>query len=283
MSYYSTMHINFEAEKNRKAFIYTVIICALILLLAYFITWKNKLPPPPPLPIDQIEINLGNDKEGYGLEQPLIKGEMSPVAKVTPQQEKVTSAKDESSRDIDADQSDDKESAPVTRPKNPNPNSQEINKESTKPIKTKQVAVVTQPVPKPRNPIATYTGPGNGKGNGADQDNGYKNQGNNPNGTGDYGKPNGNPNTYGTGGLRVIKGDRKIMGRYSFTDDLGAATINAIIKVSPDGRGKFAGFDKGSSKTDPAYATAIAQHLTQMQFDKSDHESVITVQFVFHY
>lgn len=276
MSYYSTMHINFEAEKNRKAFIYTVIICTIILLLAYFITWKNKLPPAPPLPIDQIEINLGNDKEGYGIEQPLIKGEMSPVAQVVPQQQKASSAKDESSRDIDADQSDDKDAAPVTRPKNPNPNSTEINKESTKPIKTKQQAEVTQPAPKPRNPVATYAGPGNGKGNSADRDNGFTNQGNNPNGTGDKGSPNGNPNSNGTSFKTSIKS-------YSFTDDVPPAKIKAIIKVDNNGKGMFIGFDKGSSKTDPVYIEAIRRHLSQIQFLKEDYGQQHSVQFNFHY
>jgi len=45
-------------------------------------------------------------------------------------------------------------------------------------------------------------------------------------------------------GLRVSKGDRKIVNNYIFMGDLPKATINAIIKVSPDGRGTFVTFDK---------------------------------------
>src|SRR5215216_4125526 len=49
----------FEAEKNRKAFLYTVIICAVILLLAFFIAWPiTQIPPPPPI-VDVMEIDLG--------------------------------------------------------------------------------------------------------------------------------------------------------------------------------------------------------------------------------
>jgi hypothetical protein len=63
--------------------------------------------------------------------------------------------------------------------------------------------------------------------------------------------------------------------------DLPKATINAVIRVSPDGRGVFVSFDKGSTSTDLRYATAIKGYLPNIQFDKSDHESMVMVPFNF--
>jgi hypothetical protein len=280
MYHSSVMHAEFEAEKNRKAFTYTVIICIIILLLALFIRWTIQQPPTPIIP-DLIEVNLGNNNEGFGKVQPLIKGEMNNSPEpVQQQQVKASAAHDEPSRDIQPDENEDKDAAPVTKPVKPNPQATNIAKEPvTKPVKNNNPTASVQPTPKQQKPlIAPYKGPGNGVGNGANQDNGFREQGNNPNGHGDIGSENGT-----TGGLRVIKGDRKIMRSYSFTDNLDRATINAIIRVSEDGKGTFAGFDKGSSRTDRAYAASIAEHLSQIQFNTSDHESTVTVQFNFHF
>jgi hypothetical protein len=81
MTYNVTMQATFEAEKNRKAFTYTVLICGILLLLAFLITWPI-LQPPPVIAQDLLEINLGNNEEGFGEEQPLIKGEMAPARKL---------------------------------------------------------------------------------------------------------------------------------------------------------------------------------------------------------
>ena len=78
MNYTTTMSATFEAEKNRKAFIYTGLICGAILLIALLVSWKNT-PPPPKIAEEFIEINLGNDIEGFGEVQPLIKGEKAPA------------------------------------------------------------------------------------------------------------------------------------------------------------------------------------------------------------
>ncbi|HMD00360.1 MAG TPA: hypothetical protein VKH37_09405, partial [Ferruginibacter sp.] len=133
-----------------------------------------------------------------------------------------------------------------------------------------------------------YQGTTNGKGNGANETNGYRMQGNNPNGKGDAGSPNGKPDSYGNapggksgGGPRVTSGDRKIIRYYSFQADLEKAVIYAIIKVSPDGKGTFAGFGKNSTSRSSAYATAIAERLPSIMFDKADHESNVTVLFNF--
>jgi outer membrane biosynthesis protein TonB len=269
------MSATFETEKNRKALIYTVIICGSLLLLAFLISWTHQHTPPPVLQ-DLIEINLGNNAEGYGEVQPLVKGERS-HGEENAEQPKTAAVKTPAVEVTKTDDLADKESAPVKTPVKTT-------------VKVKEpTPVVTKPEPKPQKPkLAGYGGPKNGTGNGANEDNGYKYQGNNPNGKGDAGNPNGKPDSYGnnpggkTGGtLRVTKGDRTIVNNYIFMGDLPRATINARIRVSPAGRGIFLGFDKGSTSSDAKYANAIRGYLPNIEFSKSDHESDVTVPFNF--
>lgn len=271
------MHASFEAEKNRKALLYTTLIMGVLLLLAIFITWQHPLPPPP-LTEQLIEVNLGNNDEGFGKEQPLIKGEMAPSDPV-PQASVQAAANPEPAKEIQAEDTRDEEAAPVNKPV----------KNTPKVTPTPAPVPTPAPAPKPQRPrIAGYNGPRGGTGNGATEDNGYRYQGNNPNGTGDAGNPNGKPDSYGNnpggargGLLKVARGDRQIINNYIFSGTLPKATINAIIRVYPDGHGAFISFDKGSTSNDPAYATAIRGYLPNIQFNKSDHESVVMVPFNF--
>jgi len=277
MSNTNTMSATFEAEKNRKAGIYTALICGTILMIALLVSWKNSAPPPK-LAEEFIEINLGNDIEGFGEVQPLIKGEKAPADEPAPQEQQAAPVNNQP-EEAKTDDNTDPEAAPVNKPVKTTP------KVTPAPVPTP-----APPAPKPQKPkIAGYNGPKGGTGNGATEDNGYKYQGNKPGGTGDAGSPYGKPDSYGntpggkTGGsgLRVSKGDRTIVNNYIFMGDLPPAKINALIKVSPDGRGTFVGFDKGSTNTDPKYATAIRGYLPHIEFSKSDHESIVTVPFNF--
>ncbi len=265
----------FETEKNRKAFIYTTIICVAILLILLLVSWKNA-PHPPVIAEEFIEINLGNDEEGFGEVQPLIKGEKSPSSDAAIAQQ-ASAVQNQHAEEYNTDDAVDHESAPVTKP----------IKTTTK-VQTNSTVVT--PIPKPQKPkIAGYSGPQGGTGNGATEDNGYKYQGNKPGGTGDAGSPNGKPDSYGNtpggktagGSLRVSKGDRSIVNNYIFMGELPRATINAVIKVSPEGRGTFVTFDKGSTSVDSRYSTAIKGYLPNIEFNKSDHESIVTVPFNF--
>jgi hypothetical protein len=278
MNHTITMSATFETEKNRKAAVYTALICGAILLIALLVSWKPVIHPPKPAE-EYIEINLGNDIEGFGEVQPLIKGEKSPSDETAAERE-TTTAKTETADEIKTDDNTDPESAPVNKPV-------KITPKVTTP---KVVPTPAPPAPKPQKPkIAGYNGPKGGTGNGATEDNGYKYQGNNPGGKGDAGSPGGKPDSYGNtpggktggGGLKVSKGDRSIVNNYIFMGDLPPATINAIIKVSPAGRGSFVSFDKGSTSTDSKYANAIRGYLPNIEFNKDDHESIVTVPFNF--
>jgi outer membrane biosynthesis protein TonB len=291
---YSAMSLQFESEKNRKAFIYTASICAAMLLLFILFKWPRQVVLKEPITQDLIAINLGNESEGWGEDQPLIKGEMSPEEnQPAPPKEQAAApvANEEPARDITDDNETDADAAAVTKPPVKDPEAKKITDKPTSavtkpsPNPTPSVA----PAPTPRKPRITYNGPGNGNGNGATEDNGYRMQGNNPNGTGDRGNPNGRPDSYGNsptgrtgaGGPRVTGGDRKIIKYYAFQGDLEKATIYAQVKVSPDGSGTFIGFGKNSTARSAAYAEAIRNYLRNVQFDKSDHESTVTVQFNF--
>ncbi len=277
----------FEIKKNTKALSYTAIICGLLVAIAFLYKWPLQFPPVPAIQ-DLIEINLGNEHEGIGNVQPVVKGDPAPDVSEPQSTQKSAATYEEPSKDIQANEDDDKEAAPVTKPLKPDNESKNIAKETiTKPTKSNNTAPVVNPNPTPPKPkIALYKG-GNGTGgNGADQDNGYKNQGYKP-GNGDAGSPTGKPDSYGNspgsrvGGPKVI-GNRKIVRYYSFTGDLEKATIYAIVKVTPEGVGTFAGFGRNSSTTARAYANAIVDYLRNVRFDKADHESTVTVQFNFN-
>jgi len=280
---------DFEAEKNRKAFTYTAAIAIALLLIGIF--WKWQLPmPPAPITEEAIEINLGNLNEGFGNVQPLVKGEKSPGDEQAEQPKQHTAAaKDEPAKEIEPDDVKNDDAAPVIKPEKAVPKAVNIPKQPVaQPVKNIAPPVVAEP--KPQKPkIAGYSGPKAGTGNGATEDNGYRYEGNKPGGKGDAGSPDGKPDSYGntpggkTGGsgLRVSKGDRSIVNNYIFMVDLPKATINAIIKVSPDGRGSFVTFDKGSTSSDGRYASAIRSYLPNIQFNKADHESIVTVPFNF--
>jgi hypothetical protein len=269
-------HTDNESERKKKALMYTAIICGTILLLFILISWKV-MPVTEPVVLDLMEINLGNNEEGFGEVQPLIKGEKSPSqeAVILP---KPAAAKATEEEKVTPDDNAEADAAAVNKPIKSSPK-----------IKTDAPTTpVIAPAPKPQKPKITYNGPGNGNGNGATEDNGYKYQGNNPNGKGDAGDPNGNPDSYGKtpggkiGGPRVTSGNRKIIRYYSFTGELPKATIYAIINVAPSGQGTFIGFDKGSTSRSQAYANAISNYLRNMLFDKSSDQSRVTVQFNFN-
>lgn len=290
---------NFDNQRRRKAFIYTAIICSFLLLAFVLISWKVE-PPAPPIVQDLMEINLGNNDEGLGDVQPLIKGERSPEPETTPEppiaqpQPETKNEPEVAEEKINTDDNAPVEAAPVAKPivkpiikkvETP-PTPKRVVKPTAKP--TTPAAVVV-PTAKPRVPKIVYNGPGKGGGNGATEDNGYKMQGNKPGGKGDAGDPNGNKDSYGTkpggktGGPKVISGNRKVIYRsYNFVGDLEKATINAVIKVSPSGVGSFVRIGQGSTSTSAAYANAIKGYLQNMKFDAADEESMVTVQFNFN-
>lgn len=269
---------SYDKQRHTKAATYTAIICSALLIMFIFISWKV-LPPAPPVVQDLMEINIGNNDDGFGETQPLIKGdgkpekETAPVPKAAAPQEEVADEK------ITPDDNAEATAAPVVK----------TAKKTTpvKPTTTAPTPVIT-PVAKPKTPKIVYSGPGTKNGNNKTEDNGYSMQGNNKNGQGDAGDPSGNKDSYGNtpggkiGGPKVISGNRKVLRYYSFTGEFDRAIINAVIKVSPEGAGTFIRIGQGSTTYNKIYATAITGYLRNMQFDKAADESTVTVQFKFN-
>ncbi len=271
-----TMNTTFESEKNRKALLYTAIICGMLLLMFVLISWKD-VPPTAPVALDLIEINLGNNEEGFGEEQPLIKGERSPSQEETVVPQQTAAAPDESVDKVNPDDNAEADAAPVNKPVKTIP-------KVTKPAATAPVAI---PAPKPQKPKVTYNGPGTGGGNNATEDNGYKYQGNKPGGTGDAGDPSGNKDSYGSspggkiGDIGLTTNRRKILSFPSFSSDLKKATIYAQIKISEAGKGSFVQLVKPSTSREQAYANKIIEALRSIRFNNYADETVETIRFNF--
>lgn len=280
------MSQSFEQQKNRKAFLYTIIVCGAILLLSLIISWKI-MPPPKPIVQDLIEINLGNDEEGFGDEQPLIKGEPGKAESEVAAADVAPAKNDETP--VESFEDNTKDEA-VSVPKVPKPIVKTTP--STKPPVTssitKPVAATNAPIaPKPQKPKLIYNGNGAGTGNNADEDNGFRSQGKKPGGTGDIGSPSGDKDSYGnapsgrTGGPKVINGGRKVIRYYSYTGDLPKATIFAQVNVSPEGKGSFVKLVKPSTSFSASYANAVSNYLKTIQFDKATTASTVVVRFNF--
>jgi outer membrane biosynthesis protein TonB len=290
--YFMSHFTQTESKGNPKAAVISAVAHGAIILILFLIPMAATLNNNP-LPVEEgIEVNLGNSDIGFGDVQPLVPDEPAPaveeqsappqqqIAQTVDEPEKETSERD----DVDAPvvNKPDKKTTTPTKVINNNP---PVTK--TKPSNT----TVTNPTPAPPKPKAVYSGGTGTGGNNSDTYNNSKNQGI-AGGKGDQGKPNGtatSDNYDGKGGSgkgsgpRVTKGDRRIVNNYYFfSGELDRATINAIVKVTPEGKGTFVGFGAGSTTQGRDYANAISNYLRSMQFNKADHESTVTVQFVFN-
>jgi len=282
------MSASFEARKNQQATMITAGFAGLLLLLMFLIRWELvTIIPPSPLE-EGIEVNLGTSDQGFGKDQPMMTGEPAPKQEVVRSSPPQTKVNTNDSKDIEED-NEDKVAPKILKPNVSKPIAKEINQENKQVTKTPKVEqVVVKTPPKPKAVLnRTIGGTGTG-GNGADTYQKGSNEGI-AGGKGDQGVVGGNPNATnykgtpgnGNGGPRVTRGDRKIIRYYSFTGDLDKAVVYADIKVSPDGVGQFVQIARGSTTSSSAYKEAISDYLRNIRFDRSEHESVVTVQFNF--
>jgi len=238
--YATAMQLSYERSKNAKAAAITTVICGSILLLFFLVQWQ--IPVEPPLPLEEgIEVNLGNSETGLGDIPPQIPGDPAPdatEAATPPPTATTTESK------IEADPTDNPESPEVNtavkKPENKVLNNTAVNKPSTKPATTAATTVAAKPKALFKTPGATGTG-----GNNADSYNGVRNQGI-AGGTGDQGKPNGNPNSdsytgnggSGNSGVRISSGlkGRSIVQFPSFEDDFNEPA-RVFVDITVDANG----------------------------------------------
>ncbi len=274
------MQATFEAEKNKKALTYTIIICGILLALAFLITWPI-LQPTPPVVQDLLEINLGNDKEGLGDVQPLIKGEMGQTQEdYTPLQSAAPINNSESS--VQPEDNNDAEAAAMTKTEKVKSNKPAETKPLSKPAKNNNSTSVIAS-PKPQKPLATYKGPGNGMGNGASEDNGYRYQGNNPNGKGDAGSPSGKPDSYGNtpggkSGVSVTKGVRPLnLGVLRFEDNFNEnAKVYLDVKYNSSGNVVSSSPSKGTTTANATIIGIAKRKAAELKFPANETDGGIS-------
>ncbi len=278
--YYATLQATFETEKNKKAFLYTIVICIILLLLAVFIRWSVFQPPVPVIP-DQIEINLGNNHEGYGKNQPLIKGEMSPTEQpIEELHQKSSVAKSEASKNIQTDENADKDAAPVIKTKKQNTKAINITKQPISKRINNNPEPVAVSTPKPKKPLFAYNGPGKGNGNGATADNGDRYQGNNPNGHGDNGSPAGKADSYGNtpggkSGVGISSGlkGRRITQFPSFQDEFNEnAKVYVDITVNASGAVMVTSIAKGTTTSNTTIRSIALQKAKSLKFNPGEED-----------
>lgn len=271
----------FEAEKNRKALMYTALIIGLFLLIAIFYTWPLQVPPTPTV-LDLIDVNLGNEQEGMGDVQPLVKGDRAPDNQSVPARHsaahKVTQ---EPSQNIQADEDDKNvDAAPVVKSEKKNDHAKIVNKEvAVKPSKNINPSPVVNPNPAPPKPkIPLYKGGTGNGGNGATEDNGYRNQGYKP-GNGDAGSPDGKPDAYGNSpgggsGVSVIRGlsGRRPIHFPNMQGDFNEnAKVYVDIKVSAGGTVTSASIAKGTTTSNSTLRNIAIEKAKQLKFPPSDN------------
>ncbi len=273
---------SFEAEKNRKAFLYTAIIVGLLLIIAFFYTWRLQMPPVPAVQ-DLIDVNLGNEQEGMGTIQPLVKGERAPDNQsVSPSHARATKVIEEPARKVNADENnDDKEAAPVLKATKPKDDAKEINKTSVdKPSKKINPSPVINPNPAPPKPkIPLYKGGNGNGGNGATEDNGYRNQGYKP-GNGDAGSPDGKADAYGNSpggrsGVSVVRGlsGRRPIHFPSMTDDFNEnAKVFVDIQVDASGKVISAAIARGTTTSSGSLRSIALDKARQLKFPPSQND-----------
>ena len=281
----------FEAEKNRKALMYTTGIVGLFLIIAIFYTWPLLIPPTPPVQ-DLIDVNLGNEQEGMGNIQPLVKGERAPDNQSMESHQKAAKVTEAPTRNIQADENnDDKEAAPVTKVEKPKEDAKDINKTSTnKTTKKINPSPVVNPNPAPPKPkLPLYKGGNGNGGNGATEDNGYRNQGYKP-GNGDAGSPDGKPDAYGNSpggrsGVSVVRGlsGRRIIHFPNMTDDFNEnAKVYVDIKVNGAGKVVDAGIARGTTTSNSSLRNIAIEKAKELKFPPSQNDLESgTILFVF--
>lgn len=283
------MSASLEAKYRSQASMITFGFAGLMILIMFLLKWE--LPPLERIsqePGIEVELNLPEEPEipadgGGGGGNPVQAIGTAGIAQAAPP----TPGEKDDSKDIE--ENNDKESPAVTKPTVVKPTATTITNTSI--AKTTPKPIVETPAPPRPKAVLGKTTTGAGKGGGAADDydrSGGKGTGSgvgNGSGTGGgNGTGNGGGNGAGNGvgnGPKVTNGDRKIVRSYSFEGDLDKATIYANVNVSPEGVGKFINIAKGSSNSSNAYKEAIMRYLQNIRFDKSDHESMVTVRFNF--
>ena len=288
------MSSDFETEKNVKAGTITGVITGALFLFFFLVSWSMPVIPPPPVE-EGLEVNLGDSDDGLGDVQPLVPGAPSAAEKQVNTPPKASNTPVQQVKTIETDDND--EDAPdvnVPKPKVADPKATTIpTKENTSVAKNNNTKkeVVQNPAPAPPKPKAVYAGGKNtgSSGNNADSYNNSRNQGV-AGGSGDQGKPNGNPNSdsytgnggTGSAGISIANGlqGRKLAGGARFQDQYKYGGKVAVdVTVNESGTVTNAKVKPGSPFAD--LNSIAVKRAYQLKFNKGTTPQTGTIMIVF--
>jgi outer membrane biosynthesis protein TonB len=282
----------FEKKKNIQALTYALIISGLLFISFIFVSWTT---PEPELPIkeDLVEINLdnidlGNETNGFGDIQPLVKGDFAAVDGGAPSPKETATenikAPVEEAADPETDDNNNDDAPevpkPVVRPKNP---SRDIKPATPPTTPVTNPTPRPSPAPKPKATFGGYSKPGatGSGGNNADQDR-FGSQGNGT-GVGDNGSPYGTPGGTGT---RVTAarptnlGEIQRLAEQSGTNYRGS--VKLVLRIDDDGNvtSIVSNSPSPASREAKAKANEIGY---KMKFSKGADGRSVTYTLVFDY
>ncbi|MBD0297912.1 MAG: hypothetical protein ICV84_22405 [Flavisolibacter sp.] len=231
------MDAHFERQKNIKAAAITGGVAGALFLLFILIRWD--LPTiTPPVTEEIIDINLGSGDAGFGSNQPQLPGEPAAAAQTAYTPPQPVHATATHVKDVETDDRPENDAPVLHKPANAKPDATEIDKPS-KTVNSKPTSepVATQAPPQPKAVLGrTVGGNGNG-GNGADR---YEKGGNEgiAGGTGDQGRPGGDPNGRAYSGTPRNFGVKVFnIPAQSFEDDFNE-NAKIAMDIVTDGNGK---------------------------------------------
>lgn len=292
MNNYAHMQVDFERNKNLKASGITLLICSLLFIIFFFVQWS--LPNiPPPVQEEGIEVNLGNSETGIGDIAPQTPGEPSKVEEPVANTPPAAKPAAQQPQNIATDENETDEAATINNPTKTEIKAKPNNNPPVVVKKPKAEVPPTPPAPKPRAQMGKYSG-GNGTGgNNGDTYNGVKNQGI-AGGTGDQGKPNGNPNSdsytgnggTGNSGVSIRSGlaGRRFSKLPSFEDDFNEpAKVAVDIVVDKSGNVTSATVNpRGTTTTNSSIRSIALRKARELKLNAgSEDEQTGTIVFNF--
>jgi hypothetical protein len=281
----------FEGRKNRKAVLFTLLICGTLFLLLFLISWN--LPFNPPEPVEEgLEVNLGNSDQGLGNNQPFLPNDPSKQDQEKYTAPKTTTTTKEVLKDVETDDKD-PDAPEVKQPPVTKPEAKKIpDKDLTVKTPRKTIQPTVNPTPAPPKPKAVFHGV-NGDGTGGNDADRFKPGGNQgiAGGKGDQGQPGGDPNStnYKGGGhgngIAIIGGlqGRRISSTPSFTDEFNE-NAKVAIDIHVDAAGNVTSADyqaKGSTTADASLKEIAIRKAHQVKFNTGSDESSGTIIFNF--
>ncbi len=248
MTTYSSTQASFERQKNAKAAGITILICALLFIVFYWVHWAQ---PQTQAPIADtgIEVNLGNSETGAGDVAPQLPGDPAKDAAAIDNAAAPISLPAQQDQQINADPNETNDVPVINNPTTKTIPATPKKTPAVEVKKTSPVTIAAPPFPKPRALMGKNSGGNGNGGNGADSYNGVTNQGI-AGGKGDQGKQNGNPNSdsykgnaaEGKSGVSIRTGlkGRKINKYPNFEDDFNEPG-KVAVDITVDNAGNVTG------------------------------------------